>query len=237
MTEALKDNLRKKLEENQADGYAAYLAKEGTREREGYLSALSESEEAKRLASTDFGASAERLSGLGLSGSGYEDYLKGQEAARSEARELSAKHGLYADEYYNRSGYAKYLSDYEALQEKISESVIASFTEDLNFNVDDAYRIAVNSGLSEAFAEATAKSAVSKAKNAAVEKAIAYAKEKGLSALKAKTYAKNLGLDGRYLEQVYDTISYFDYERKRYYESLSAKEYLEYLRAQAKSKD
>lgn len=228
------DEFKKKLDANKADTYETYLAKEGAPRLEGYLSSLSEIKATDRLSSTDFGASAEKLSSLGLSGSGYEDYLRAENAKKAEARENAAALKMEASDFYNRSGYAKYLSDYEALQEKISNSVITSVVDDLSFNLDDAYRLAVNSGLSEAYAEAVAKSAVSKARRAAVKKAIAYAEDKGLSALQAKEYASSLGLDGRYLEEVYDTVSYFDLDDKRYFGSISTKDYLEYLKEQAK---
>lgn len=231
-----KSNLKKKLDSNLPDTYESYLAKEGARGNDLYLSSLSESKVLEEFENTNFGADSEKLTKLGLNGSGYEDYLLAENAKQSQKRHNSAITAKEHTDYYNRSGYAKYLSDYEALQEKISNSVIASVKESLNFNVDEAYRLAVNSGLREPYATETAKSAVSKAKRAAVNKAIAYADEKGLSAIKAKAYAKSLGLDGKYLEQVYDTVSYLDAEDKKYFASLSTEDYITYLKEQAKKR-
>jgi hypothetical protein len=228
-----KSDLKKKLNENLPDTYESYLAKEGVLAKEGGLELLSEGKAAEKFESTNFGDKSEKLAKLGLDGSGYEDYLLAQSANQAKARRNASLLFKETADYENRSAYAKYLSDYESLQEKISNSVIASVKENLNFNVDEAYRLAVNSGLSESYATETAKSAVSQAKRAAVQKAIAYADEKGLSALKAKDYAKSLGLDGKYLEEVYDAVSYLDYEQKRYFSSLSTKEYISYLKEQA----
>ena len=227
-------NLKKKLNENLPDTYESFLAKEGILSDEEYLDSLAKISTAERLGDTNFGAKAANLTRLGLDSSGYEDYLLSESLKKSAAGRNASLYSKENSDYKNRSEYARYLSDYEALQEKISESVIASVTENLNFDVEAAYRLAVNSGLSEAYAAETAKSAVSKAKRAAVKKATAYAKEKGLSALKAKNYAKSLGLDGKYLEEVYDTVSYLDTERKQYLESLSTQDYLKYLKEQSK---
>ena len=229
-----KSNFKKNLDKNLPDTYESYLAKEGARANDLYLSSVSESKALENFESPNFGKESERLIELGLNGSGYEDYLLAESAKQAKKRHNSAITAKEETDYYNRSGYAKYLSDYEALQEKISSSVIASVKENLNFNLDDAYRLAVNSGLREPYATETAKSAVSKAKRAAVNKAIAYADEKGLSAIKAKAYAKSLGLDGKYLEEVYDTVSYLDAEDKKYFSSLSTEDYINYLKEQAK---
>lgn len=226
--------LSDKLKSNEAKSYFEYVSESGKDSLYGYYDKAREAKTALRLNDADYGASAASLLSAGLSNSGYRDYLKSR-ADRSYRESLGiAEEAKKTDEYKNRSGYEKYLSDYDSVQKKISDSLIESIGKGNDFDFNRAYSKAVEAGLSDTMARITANRAILLAKNNTYLGAVAFAKANNLSAKKAKAYAKFLGLSEIYAERVYQEISTFTKEEKEFYSSMSAEDYYKYIMSKSK---
>lgn len=226
---------KEKLKENAKMSYDTYIADNDNLGEVKYRDKVREINTDKKISDTNYGSLSDSLATAGLSGSGYEDYLKTQ-TEKTYLKQLNAAIGdLKRDEYKNTSGYQKYLSSFASLQSKISESVIDSIAESGSFDFDAAYKKALDAGISEDLAFHTAARGTALARKAAVENAITFAKLNGLSPLRAKKYAEGLGLEDIYAEEVYDAISTFNMFEKDYFASMTSDGYYEYIMSQSKN--
>ena len=231
---SLEEKYKDALNANKEDSYYTYISKNGIRANDKYHDTLAKADTERMLSSTDYGALAEKLSSSGLNGSGYEDYINSLSVKGYTEQLKKADERRQTDEYKNKKNYTDYLSDYEAVQLKISESLIKKIASGNNFSIEDAYAEAIEAGISKTLAYATAKAGVDKAKDTFKSKAIQHAKLNGLSAEEARSYALMLGLDEDSAKYVYDEISNLSDEEKEFYSKMSASEYYEYIKSQAK---
>ena len=229
----LTEKYSEKLKENNSADYDEYLARSGIAAKSNYLDAISEANAALAMKSTDRGVRAENLNKTGLSGSGYEEYIKAQNSAEYQGAYSIASREYAVSDSKNRGGYEKYLSDYDKLQSKISGELIKSFGETLNFSIESAYKTAIDMGLNEDNALFAAAKAVSTAKNNAINAAIEFAKLNGLTPYRAKDYAESLGLDKKSAERVYNALTTLSDEEKQFFSSMSPGEYYEYIKERA----
>ena len=231
---SLEKKYKSLLSKNEADSYLAYVSKSGVNAEGGRQRALEKATSKRALLDTDYGSLAMTLDEMGLNGSGYEDYIASKRSDGYTAEAERAEEKKLIDDYINRSGYAEYLSDYEALQEKMSNEMIKSIGSGDNLSIEDAYLEALNAGISKNLAYATAKAGVEKAKETIAVKAIKYAKTHHMSAKEAEKYALGLGLDAETARIVYDAISTIEGKVKLSYSKMSASEYYDYVRSQSK---
>lgn len=223
-----------KLKSNNPKTYLAYLSEDGANGNFAYRDRIATAKNEKALSDSDYGAVASMLLSSGLSNSGYQDYLKSQADKRYLASTAIAENRKKTDEYKNLSGYEKYLSDYDALQNKISKSVLKAISEGGDFNFNNALAKAISAGLSKHLATETASEGVRLAKEQAYISALAFAKANNLTAAKAKDYALFLGLDDNYATRLYDEISTFSENEKAFYSSMSAEDYYNYIMSQSR---
>lgn len=227
-------SLSDKIKSNAPNSYSSYLAKEGKNELYDYYDSIRQAQTTRALSDSDYGKVASSLLSSGLSQSGYSDYLKSN-ADKSYIKSIAyAEEEKMTDEYKNKSGYEKYLSDFDALQNKIAKSLIESIGKGTNFDYNNAFEKAISAGLEKTLAEQTAYKAISEAKNNTYLAAITFAKANSLTPKKAKEYAKFLGLDDITAERVYQEISVFNKEEKEFYSSMSPEDYYQYILSQSK---
>ena len=219
------------LNKNEADSYLTYVSKHGESGRIKYNAGVEGAKTERRLSDTDYGAVADRLNDTGLNRSGYEDYLTSKSNAKHNAYVGAAREDLMIDEYTERSGYASYLSDYEKMQTKLSESLIKKLSDENTMNLENAYAEVVNAGVSKSLAYATATAAVEKAKENVTIKAINFAKKNRLAASDAQKYALTLGLDADSAKIVYNAVIALTNEEQTYYSGMSAREYYSYVKS------
>ena len=192
-----------------------YLAGAGKRPDDILLDKVGAARLSAALRNTDRGSVSDRLSSSGLSGTGYEDYLKRLSVSEYETDTDLALGASTLAASENKSAYQKYLSEYGKLQTKISDSFIKSFAEGRDFSEESAYERAVKSGLSRENALYSAVRAVRAAKDSAIEESIAFARMNGLTPYRAMEYAKSLGLDEKEAKKVYDALSTLTDEEKK----------------------
>lgn len=222
-----KRDLTELLKKNRADSYATYLAKSNPADS-GSAEIIKDAELDKIKSDTRYGALRESVARSGLFDGGYEEYLKSLGGGGEAGRALEAE---LASEGKRRGGYEAYLSDYERLQSKISDTVIEEFSDGNSFDVDAAFKYAVGKGLSEDSALYTAAAAVRAASIKTVDKVLAFSKKNGLSAKQAVNYARKLGLNGYYVDMVYQGLTTLTEEEKSFFSSLTPNEYLEYIKS------
>jgi hypothetical protein len=218
------------LLKNEKLSMESWLAKYGARNDNLLLDKSAEAKLTRALGSTDRGSLNEALTDSGLSGTGYEDYLK-RLGEREYASDLKKAEGIsYKLGYENSGGYQKYLSEYSKLQTKISDNFIKSFAEGGDFSEENAYQKAIESGLSRENALYSAVRAVRAAKDRAIEESIAFAKMNALTPYRALEYAKSLGLDEKEAGKVYDAVSTLSDDEKEFFSSLTPEEYYNYVK-------
>ena len=217
------------IKKNAAESYAAYLSRQGVNEDVG-LDLKKEAKISNAHADTDHGTLAESLDRSGLSGSGYEEYLRAEAAKNYQTASQTANEATAVAKAKNIGGYEKYLTEYDKLQTKISEAVIKHFSEGTNFSIEDAYNYAASKGLSEEHAMYTAAASVRAASEAAVKRIISFADKNALSPKQAYRYAKNFGLEKRYLDQIYEAVSTLSLWERDKYSSMTSEDYLNYIK-------
>ena len=221
-----------KLRDNEADTYEQYLAKSGVDSRGIYLDSIAADMSGREIAKAKSRGLNEGLSSMGLSNSGYAEYLKEAQEKEYGAAYERAEGKLAKGEYKNQSGYEKYLSDYEKLQEKIATSVIEDFASSGSFDIEEAYKRAVFAGANEIYAMEIAGKAKEAAINKAMEKARSFAKMNSLSATKAKKYALSLGLPEFYANKIYREMDGYNESMKEYFTDMTSEEYYNYITSQ-----
>lgn len=230
---SLEEKYKNILSKNEKDSYYTYVSKCGTRANEKYHDSLSYADTDLMMKSTNYGALAENLNSSGLNRSGYEDYISSQNVKSYASKLRNADEIRQIGEFRNKTNYKNYISDYETMQLKISESVIKKIASNDIISLEDAYAEAVNAGISKNLAYATAKAGVDKVKESFKKKAVEYAKLNALTAEEAKNYAIEIGLDEDSAKLVYDEISSLTDEEKDFYSNMSAEEYYEYIKSKA----
>ena len=194
MKNSLKEKYGESAKRNLQKSYAAFVAEEGKNPDYAYAEAMKSAKAKKAISDTNYGSRSASLYSKGLSSSGYEDLLRSEAERSYDTAKKDAEGAKYSGEFKNVSGYESYLSNYESLQKKISDSVVKELEAGGNFDLESAYKRAIEAGLNEDSAYAAANAGVAKAKSKAFNDAITYAKEKNLSAKSAKKYAESLGL-------------------------------------------
>jgi hypothetical protein len=188
------------------------------------------------VADTSYGALGERLTSSGLAGGGYEEFIKSQNASTAGGALARADEARMRSEADTKRGYSAYVSDYERLQEKISDAVIKHFAATTVFDINEAYRYALGAGLSGDGALITAARAVKAARDNTVEYVIRLAIREDMSPKKARRYAEQYGLDKRYLDKIYDSVAKLTDEEKRYFSGMSAEDLMKHIEKQNKNR-
>ena len=226
MAKSKREELIRKNEPQSFERYIAEFGKDAkallaTKEADIKASAIT--------SSTDSGALNEKLTSSGLSGSGYEDYLKSRVELSTRARLDAARHESELAKLENRQGYARYLSHHDAVQEKLAEELTEKLSLEAVPNYEKMLSTALSAGLTEERAVSTAASAYEKASNYSVYKAIAFARKNDLTPLRAKQYALAIGLGEDLAERVYEATYTLSSDAAPSYQSVSAEEYIDYL--------
>lgn len=228
---------KKKLAKNRSKTYEEYVLERGINAKADLLEAEASIKADTAVADTDYGALAEGLGKKGLSGSGYEDYMRSRVNLNAKGRLAAAMHASELTDYEGRSGYAKYMSDYEALQEKLSKSIIEKLSLEEYPDYDTMLNYAINAGLDGERAKIAASTSFKTAKDNSVYRAIAFAQNNGLSAYRAKKYALSEGLSYEDASRVYDAVKLLVSDTYEQYYTLGAEEYIDYLKERAEAKE
>ena len=169
LEEFLKEYIKTQKLQNSKDSYDRWAAKYGG-------DPVGDAARAIRAAETDYakslpghGARAESLAEMGLSGSGYGEYLSKMSKKQLEGQKTIAAED-YADSIRDTAKlYGEYSREYDRKLENLKSSVISDIEASGTLDYDTAYLFAINAGLpdDEAMAAATSGSALAKNKASA----------------------------------------------------------------------
>jgi Mn-dependent DtxR family transcriptional regulator len=186
-----KESIKKK---KASKSYAEWLKSHGIASQSIYENSLKDAETEYKMAKAEYGARAEALAKSGLSGSGYSDYLSAKAYEAMQKNKFNAKNAFQENERQNVAGYETYLANIKSEQNKLYKSTGDDIIKNQITKYDEAYRFAVESGLSSEKAEKLAKTAT-KIVNDEIKKAISkLIIENKLSDKEASAYAIFHGL-------------------------------------------
>ena len=209
--------------------YSEYLADYGKDHSAVTDEALAEVRTDLMRSDPTVGALGESLSSDGLSGSGYADYLRKTGTVSARAKMDAARHESELLQLENRSGYAKYLSQYDAVQAKLADEIVDKLSVSDVLDYDEMLNAAIKAGLTEDRAVIAAGTALRQASDNAVYRAIAFAKSNSLTPLRAKDYALSLGLPDELAERVYEAVWALSENLGRNYQSMSTEDFNNYI--------
>ncbi len=206
-----------------ADSYQDWVRSNGVDSGELYRNAIRDISGDYSRAKSEYGTRAEKLGELGLSASGYSDYLSGKAYSEMQKRKDSARSAYSDNERKNISGYQKYLEEKSEEAARLYDNVVSEITAAKIISYDAAYEYALNSGLSEEFAASAAKKASDAAHKALRNEVINTIITRNFEDVQAREYALAMGLSeyeaeelGEYAFKINQSVHYSD-------------DYLEYL--------
>lgn len=210
----LKKYIKNKAISSTKESYTEWLRANGADSEKIYTATLRDIENDYRKARSEHGATAEKLAELGLSSSGYSDYLNGVAYSRMQKNKLIAKDRKTDTDKENLKGYRDYLERYEDKAQKTFNSVLGGIENAKITNYESAYEYAISLGLGESDAAAAAKIATDSTVRKIKESIIKDIITKKLSEKETAEYAKALGLseeDAKELSEYAKSVSGGDY--------------------------
>lgn len=196
--------------------------------------AFSDIETDYERAKSIYGTNAERLSAIGLTSSGYSDYLSGNAYATMQKRKTGAFKQYSENEEKNRSGFLDYvegvIKEHENALKAENDRFYKTVNGIMNAGIRDAkeaYNFAIEAGLSEEKAVAAAKTASEIGHRRLAEDTLSYIIGHGFNKTQAREYALAVGLSEKEAEDIAkyaDSINSNPYYTKDYLEYLKYKE-------------
>ena len=225
----VKTYIQNKAKSSSKESYSDWLISNGINSEKIYSDSIRDITGDYERAKSGYGSLGESLAELGLTASGYSDYLAANAYSTMQKRKMGAKNKYAENEAENRSGYSNYLREISDAASKAYKSVVTAISNEGIMDYEKAYNYAVGAGLSEDDAKLAAKTAsdiVRKSIRQSIIKAIV---SKGFNKKQAKDYSLALGLSeaeaeelGKYAAEI-NEYEHFD------------SEYLEYLKNKAES--
>ncbi len=209
LEEFIGEYVANKARSNTKESYESWLRKNGVNSESIYADALKEIDTDYKTSLSTHGSDAEALHRLGLTGSGYSDYLSGKAYSEMQSEKRHARADYEENVKKNQKGYQSYLDAYMKNERMLFEDVIKTMSRDGILDYTTAYRYGVNKGLSDASAAEAARLAGEYTrltlKSTVMNKIISAA----LTETQAMEYALGLGLGeddakvlGEYAKQI-----------------------------------
>ena len=227
----IKTYVKNKRINSSPESYSDWLKTYGVDSNRILNQAISDIRTDYERAKSSYGTNAERLSSIGLTSSGYSDYLSGKAYATMQNRKSGAYKQFSENEEKNRSGFLDYvegvIKEQENAQKAENDSFYKTVSNIVNAGIrdtDEAYDFAIESGLSEEKATAAAKTACERGHRRLAEDALSYIIGHGFDKTQAREYAIAVGLSE---EEAEDIAKYADSINSNPYYT---KDYLEYLK-------
>ena len=211
------------------EGYREWVVTNGIDSSKAYRDAVKDISLDYNKAKSEYGTRAERLGSLGLSASGYSDYLGGVAYSEMQRRKQSAKEDYAENEMKNLSGYSKYLKEKSNEKAKLYDNVVSEITASKIIDYDKAYEYALNSGLDEENAASAAKRASDAAHKNLREEVLHTIVVRNFEDSQAREYALAMGLGEYEADELAEYA--FRINQAAYYSS----GYLEYLESHNQS--
>ena len=208
----IKTYVNNKLLSDTAESYESWLKKSGINSQLIYDRDLKDAETEYHKSKSEYGSRAEDLAEIGLSSSGYSDYLNAGAYSAMQKSKDYAKNRYIENENKNARGYADYLKSKESEKDNLLKDYIGILNSmdkeqsTLYGNVikniasagitdyETAYGYASNIGLSEELADSAARTATDEARRTRDTKIMETVISRTMTESQAKQYALSMGL-------------------------------------------
>lgn len=177
-----------------------------------------------KLSTPSHGATRESLATRGLANSGYAEHLAraAKEKYKSTALELAEKRD--ADEKSARSGYLRYLDEYEGKQRTLKDKVVSDLVKGEIIDTGAAYFYGIEAGLAPEEAASASRNAYTQVRRALRLRVISEMFKHNISPESAADYARELGLSEDDALDIARIAKDYTHNNDAY-----SKEYLEYI--------
>ena len=207
------------------ESYSSWVRKNGTDTRAAYkndvLAALSE--HSRR--SSGYGKRAEDISDMGLSASGYSDYINKRADSDLDDALVAAKRKSFETEEKSMKKYEKKALDIDEVNRGKRKTVLDQLEERRVIDFERAYKYALDSGLDEKNSEIVAGAAVYYSRIRLKEDVLNMIVTEKLSQSQTRSYAEGLGLNK-------DEIDELCKKAKAINETIRSNRYAQYVKDQ-----
>ena len=205
----IKNYIRNVQVSSSPESYSEWLKNYGLNSKEILNESLADIRGDYEKEKSTFGANAESLSALGLTSSGYSDYLSGKAYATMQKRKEGAYGKYIENEKSNRTGFRDFvesaLKERENTAKEENERFYKVMSNIVNSGIKDeeeAYRFALESGLSDEKARAVASTAAQSAYRKLTKSTLSYVLSHSFDKEQAKEYAIAVGLSESDAERI-----------------------------------
>lgn len=221
----VKSYLNNKAITESSAGYAEWLKTNGVPAEKIYADSIRDISSDYRRQRSEFGSVAEGLSSLGLSGSGYSDYINGKAYSDMQKSKLAARESYGDTVRQNTADYKSYVESANRKEADGFRTAVKEISDRGILNFDVAYNYALATGLSTDAAKAAASAANELAKSNIKEsitrsiinqhltkrETLGYALALGLSENEATELSKYAEFINHYLDDSKYSEGYLDY--------------------------
>ncbi len=220
----VKSYVQNKKHTTSEEDYRRWLSENGIKSEKIYADSIRDITSDYKTSKSEYGALAESLSSLGLTASGYSDYLNGKAYSEMQKRKESARNKYAENELKNRKGYSEYLTALAKEEKSNYENVVSAIADAGILDYEKAYKFALEQGLSESSAELAAKNASDSVRRKTRENALKTIIGQNFGRTQALEYSLALGLSESEAEELAEYADKIN--RQNYYSS----DYIEYLK-------
>lgn len=220
----VKSYIQNKEYSSSKEDYRSWLSQNGIDSAKIYADSIRDITGDYKQAKSEYGSLAESLSELGLTASGYSDYLNGKAYSEMQKRKEGARAKYAENERKNRQGYSEYISGAAKKDYSNYTDVVNSISNAGILDYEEAYNFALQEGLSESSAELAAITANDMVKRKRRENALKTIIGKSFGRTQAREYALAIGFSDAEAEELAEYA--YKINRENYYSS----EYIEYLK-------
>lgn len=224
LEEYMRDYFRSTTLENSPMSFSTYKSSVGSNPSSDYARAMSEATSKAMKTSSSYGTEALKMDRLGLSNTGYSDYLATLEKDSLERTENALATERSIAEYNEAQNYLSYLSKYaeeqQALNTRITDALVRERVTDSN----TAYKYAINNGLSPEMAKKAVSDSYGIIREKLISEILTRVASLELDGEGAEIYARHMGMN----EEDSKMIGTQARELYAHYVEMSDK-YLEYL--------
>lgn len=220
----VKSYIQNKEYSSSKEDYSNWLLQNGINSKKIYADSIRDITGDYERAKSEYGSLAESLSNLGLTASGYSDYLSGKAYSDMQKRKEGAREKYAENERKNRQGYSDYIAGITKKEYSNYTDVVNSISNAGILDYEEAYNFALQEGLSGSSAELAAKTANDMVKRKRRESALKTIITNSFGRTQAREYALAVGLSEDEAEELAEYANKIN--REAYYSS----DYIEYLK-------
>ena len=194
LKEFIESYLENKRISEKGESYEKWLTKRSPSRELEYGDRLQALATGKARGLSTYGKAAEKLSDMGLTGSGYADFISSVAKKSERDGKISAQADFISSSAKDMDSYKSYISALERENRKMYDSTVKSIVDLGYLDFTAAYELAIGNGIDEKAAREAAQSATDTVKGRLKSKVLHAIVENTLTESETYEYAISLGL-------------------------------------------